>query len=262
MPLETIGGSAVATLAGAIKAAAGQSTGFYDAMQGAAAGATAKAQAYRRSARPGVLQPLAGTLPGGGIQESPTSGAPVSVGPGNSVSSVLIAAKPFLSSIFDAALGGGSQSGTPPYAAPVGTAALPSEPWTNPQGQPADWPEWDWETWDRENPNWGGTTSTTEDEDMAVDWGGLANIGIDFLQGQTGQQFSAPVYSGPGVLGGDNGLPAQVTVDTRTGKVRPCRRRRRRRLLTPTDLSDLAALSAIVGKGDALKLAVAKAVRR
>lgn len=97
---------------------------------------------------------------------------------------------------------------------------------------------------------------------MAVDWGGLANIGIDFLQGQTGQQFSAPVYSGPGVLGGDNGLPAQVTVDTRTGKVRPCRRRRRRRLLTPTDLSDLAALSAIVGKGDALKLAVAKAVRR
>lgn len=56
--------------------------------------------------------------------------------------------------------------------------------------------------------------------------------------------------------------PAKVTVDTRTGQVTSCKRRRRKRLLTPTDLSDLAALAAIVGKGDALKMAVAKAVRR
>lgn len=38
--------------------------------------------------------------------------------------------------------------------------------------------------------------------------------------------------------------------------------RRRRRLLTPTDLNDLAALQTIVGKGDVMKFAVMKAVRR
>jgi len=48
-----------------------------------------------------------------------------------------------------------------------------------------------------------------------------------------------------------------------TGTLRmPQKRRRRRRLITPTDLSDLAALKAIVGGGDALKFAVTKAVRR
>ncbi len=101
---------------------------------------------------------------------------------------------------------------------------------------------------------------------MAVDWGGLANLGIDFLQGQTGAQGQqlAPLTQYPGYYGGPSGVtpPAKVTVDTRTGAVHACRRRRRRRLLTPTDLSDLAALAAVVGKGDALKLAVAKAVRR
>lgn len=57
--------------------------------------------------------------------------------------------------------------------------------------------------------------------------------------------------------------PARVTVDTRTGKVTPCRRRRRRRLLTPTDMADLASLQTLVGKGsDAMKFAVTKAVRR
>ena len=57
--------------------------------------------------------------------------------------------------------------------------------------------------------------------------------------------------------------PAKVTVDTRTGQVTPCRRRRRRRLLTPTDLADLASLQTLVGKGsDAMKFAVTKAVRR
>lgn len=40
-------------------------------------------------------------------------------------------------------------------------------------------------------------------------------------------------------------------------------RRRRRRLLTPTDLSDLAVLQSLVGKGsESMKFAVMKAVRR
>ena len=95
---------------------------------------------------------------------------------------------------------------------------------------------------------------------MAVDWGNVLSGAIDIAQGQRpggGMSFAPgglPTYSPP--------PPAKVTVDTRTGQVTPCRRRRRRRLLTPTDLSDLAALAAVVGKGDALKMAVAKAVRR
>lgn len=95
-----------------------------------------------------------------------------------------------------------------------------------------------------------------EEEEMAIDWGDviggtLGTIGRQ-LAGGPQQPYS---YSGPVA-------PRQVTVDTVTGRVTPCRRRRRRRLLTPTDLSDLAALASIVGKGDALKLAVTKAVRR
>lgn len=99
-----------------------------------------------------------------------------------------------------------------------------------------------------------------EDEDMAIDWGSVVSGAIDIAQGQTLGGGSS--FAGPGGLSPVAPLPAQVTVDTRTGKVTKCKRRRRRRLLTPTDLSDLAALQAIVGKGDALKLAVAKAVRR
>lgn len=97
-----------------------------------------------------------------------------------------------------------------------------------------------------------------EDEDMAIDWGNLISGGIDLLQGQQPgggiPNFTVPLPAG--------GIPQRVTIDTVTGKVTPCRRRRRRRLLTPTDLSDLAALATIVGKGDALKLATVKAVRR
>ncbi len=96
---------------------------------------------------------------------------------------------------------------------------------------------------------------------MAIDWGAVASGAVDIIQGQqVGGGMAPPAQLS--YAGVPAALPAQVTVDTRTGQVKPCRRRRRRRLLTPTDLSDLAALSAIVGKGDALKLAVAKAVRR
>jgi len=107
-------------------------------------------------------------------------------------------------------------------------------------------------TLDTTSPGWG---VAEEEPNMAVDWTSVLNTAI------TGYQ--QPSFSGGGASGSyAPPMPAQVTVDTRTGQVKPCRRRRRRRLLTPTDLSDLAALSAIVGKGDALKLAVAKAVRR
>lgn len=94
---------------------------------------------------------------------------------------------------------------------------------------------------------------------MAVDWGQVLSGAVDIIQGQAvggpSQSFApTPPYSAP---------PRTVTVDTRTGEVKPCRRRRRRRLLTPTDMSDLAALASLVGKSsDAMRYAVAKAVRR
>lgn len=93
---------------------------------------------------------------------------------------------------------------------------------------------------------------------MAIDWTSVLNTAIT---GELANRYAPPALNQP-YSGGPGPMPAEVTVNTRTGQVKPCRRRRRRRLLTPTDLSDLAALAAVVGKGDALKLAVAKAVRR
>ncbi len=153
---------------------------------------------------------------------------------------------------------------------PVGSGIRPEVPVTTPpdfrdweQGLETPLPEWVYETIpdapgtiDTSSPGWG---VAQEDPAMAIDWTSVINTAI------TGYQQPAPSgFAGGGASGtwAQPNVPAQVTVDTRTGQVKPCRRRRRRRLLTPTDLSDLAALAAVVGKGDALKLAVAKAVRR
>lgn len=262
MPID-MGASAAITAVSALRSAVGGGkSGFTKAFEGLAEDVAQSAGLPTPTGYgPARLANVAAAL-GGGIQELPTSNAPPPVGYGNRATRALIAAKPLILDVVAAAVGGGTKSGSPPYAATIGVAAVPSSPWTNPQGQPTtlDWPtDWDWETWDRENPGQTGLPETDGESTVAVDWGGLANLGIDFLQGQvTGPQS----FAGPSTMGTPAPLPAQVTVDTRTGQVKPCRRRRRRRLLTPTDLSDLAALSAIVGKGDALKLAVAKAVRR
>ncbi len=101
---------------------------------------------------------------------------------------------------------------------------------------------------------------------MAVDWGSVFDAAIDVWQGQKpgGPMNGAGLYTPPGFAPQPpfSPAPAKVTVDTRTGKVTKCSRRRRRRLLTSTDINDLAALKAIVGGGQAMNLAVAKAVRR
>lgn len=101
---------------------------------------------------------------------------------------------------------------------------------------------------------------------MAVDWGQVLSGAIDIAQGQIpGIGGPSQSFAGPplGQVNGAAAPPAKVTVDTRTGKVTHCNRRRRRRLLTPTDLADLAALQTLVGKGsDAMRYAVMKAVRR
>lgn len=121
---------------------------------------------------------------------------------------------------------------------------------------------------------------SNEDDEMAFDWGAATSGFIDILQGQSPgggaqQSFVGPPYAtstpAPGLPSTAGMTEGQVkamcgnaryvTLDRKTGSI-SCRRRRRRRLLTPTDLSDLAALATIVGKGDSLKLAVVKAVRR
>lgn len=109
------------------------------------------------------------------------------------------------------------------------------------------------------------------EDDEVTDWGGVVTtLGghlIGSIFGETGgslvgggptfPQFTETTQTVEDTMMGEN-----VTVNTKTGKITKCKRRRRRRLLTPTDLSDLAALKTIVGNTDALKFAVTKAVRR
>ncbi len=128
-----------------------------------------------------------------------------------------------------------------------------------PRAEPTDWDDF-YEKYKVLNPE--------PEEDVAF-WDGVSAV-VDVIQGQavgggfvggpTVQAYApmgAPVPSSfPAAAGG------KVTVDTKTGKVTPCRRRRRRRLLTPTDLNDLAALKTIVGGGQSMNFAVMKAVRR
>lgn len=99
---------------------------------------------------------------------------------------------------------------------------------------------------------------------MAQDWGDFAQGAIQgVISGIIGRENFVGGLPSPVAVPSPVGTPSKVTVDTRTGAVTRCTRRRRRRLLTPTDLSDLAALQALVGKGSsALNMAVAKAVRR
>ncbi len=94
---------------------------------------------------------------------------------------------------------------------------------------------------------------------VAIDWGDIfGNVITDIGKGLgVPNPFTGTQVSQPG-----GAMPAKVTVDTRTGAVTPCRRRRRRRLLTDSDLADLSALKTIVGGGQAMNFAVQKAVRR
>lgn len=132
-------------------------------------------------------------------------------------------------------------------------------------------PETDWDEVYRQyqilNEDPSGQIDEYEDTEMAIDWGGLANIGIDFLQGQTGgtgiNPNPAPYLGGgyePGVIRTPT-LPTKVTVDTKTGKVTTCKRRRRRRLLTEGDFNDLMRISTLPGNQN-VRIALAKSIGR
>lgn len=92
-----------------------------------------------------------------------------------------------------------------------------------------------------------------------ADWGDFI---FETAQQWVGQQLmpaTGTAVSVPRTVGdviGTTGPP--ILRPTRIGRCR----KRRRRLLTPTDLADLAALKTITGNNDALKYAVMKAVRK
>ncbi len=127
--------------------------------------------------------------------------------------------------------------------------------------------------------------SDTETEEMAHDWGHLLREGIQgaattwFAPEQTVSGFAGPgpqtpaqtqAWLGGASTGAPSGVnatcepcgPRYLTYDCKTGKFSKKRRRGRRRLATDRDLSDLAAIVAITGKGSAMNQAVAGMVRR
>lgn len=128
----------------------------------------------------------------------------------------------------------------------------------------------------------------TEEAPVAIDWGSLAGTVLSSYVGaryassapamgivaaqpsQTGliNQYTAPAVA-PGVTPMQDGScstcptgsPRYSKICNATGEITPLRRRRRRRLFTSGDLSDIAALKALVGGGAALNAAVVKAMK-
>ncbi len=153
---------------------------------------------------------------------------------------------------------------------PAGSIFAPGRTW----GQPAEQHDLD---------------ATIEDQEMAIDWGGLVEGVVDIFTGQAPWQGQQQIFGGlsaqvPATVPAPSGIPGQpttiygykagtavtsgdmcgnrryVTLDRETGKI-SCKRRRRRRLLTNRDLADLASLKTITGGGAALNSAVIRAVR-
>ncbi len=106
-----------------------------------------------------------------------------------------------------------------------------------------------------------------KESDVAVDWGGiLGGAAQDILTGWGVGPQLPPGYTPAGgsmafAPGGQGRVPTTVTVNTATGKVTPCRRRRRRRLLTEGDFNDLMRIATLPNKQN-VAVALAKAVGR
>jgi hypothetical protein len=132
-------------------------------------------------------------------------------------------------------------------------------------------------------------TEVTEVFHGSIDWGDvLGNIGGSIVGGlfdplglqQPTQNFISNLVTptaaipaavaGPSVPTGGAQVPAAACgggprygkICLATGVVTPLKHRRRRRLLTASDINDLAALKALVGNSAGMQAAVVKAVRR
>lgn len=111
------------------------------------------------------------------------------------------------------------------------------------------------------------------EEEQVADWGDILGAAIDVWQGQApggGAGWNTPGiipgFSGPvGVPASGipdyGGTPSRVTIDTRTGRVTKCGRRRRRRLLTESDFNDLMRIATLPNNAN-VRTALAKSIGR
>lgn len=110
----------------------------------------------------------------------------------------------------------------------------------------------------------------SEEETLVPDFWDIAGGIVDIFQDDPSQPLPGPVYAGaqyqpssfaPYNPGTNPGGSTKVTVDTKTGKITKCGRRRRRRLLTESDFNDLMRISTLPNK-ETVRVALAKAVGR
>ncbi len=105
---------------------------------------------------------------------------------------------------------------------------------------------------------------TSQEDEQVATWTDIIGGAIDIWQGQS-QPFM-PSYT-PNFSYGSGGpgrpaasAPTTVTVNTQTGKVTACRRRRRRKLLTNGDYNDLLRIATLPNNQN-VRIGLAKAVR-
>ena len=83
--------------------------------------------------------------------------------------------------------------------------------------------------------------------------------GVSSLPDLVGDAFAPNI---PQVTPAPRSTPVQVNIDPVTGRVTQCKRRRRRRLLTKSDIADISTMAALLGKNsESFKVWLAKATR-
>jgi len=86
---------------------------------------------------------------------------------------------------------------------------------------------------------------------------GQLGTAVGWWGGDSGLVAAPPVVQ----PGGPSGMPAKVTVDTRTGKITKCKRRRRRKLLTESDFNVLLRVATLPNKEN-VRIVLGKAIGR
>lgn len=93
-------------------------------------------------------------------------------------------------------------------------------------------------------------------------WSDVFQSGLDIYSSmQTPAIFPQYQYGSGGPGRPASTAPATVTVDTRTGKVTPCRRRRRKPLLTQADYNMILQIAQLPNNQNT-RIALAKGVAR
>jgi len=107
-----------------------------------------------------------------------------------------------------------------------------------------------------------------EEEEPVFDWlatgiTDIAQVGqnVGWWGGSTAPAAPAPAGYPSMAPGGAAAMPAKVTVDTRTGKVTTCKRRRRRKLLTESDFNVLLRVATLPNKEN-VRIVLGKAIGR